>query len=214
MSDRTPTPTGPASSTRLVDPSRRADAATPRPPRLILVDEPPDPEPSAPGLSDGAHDRPDPDRCARPPKRRTEPVGRCRRRRTRPARRRGRPPARCGRSRGPSAPPPGTERAGAPGAWKQFVVGALVGALVGGATAGGVYRRDQRRQRDPHRRRAPSPSNAAREHLRDRRGAATSRASSRRSSPRSSRSAPAARSPATRARAAAPAPASSSPPTA
>ena len=30
-------------------------------------------------------------------------------------------------------------RAAPPGAWKQFVAGALIGALVGGATAGGVY---------------------------------------------------------------------------
>ena len=37
----------------------------------------------------------------------------------------------------PAGPPPVPARR--PGAWKQFVAGALIGALVGGATAGGVY---------------------------------------------------------------------------
>ncbi len=42
---------------------------------------------------------------------------------------------------GPAGPPPQPPSAGPrrPGAWKQFVAGALIGALFGGATAGGVY---------------------------------------------------------------------------
>ncbi len=46
---------------------------------------------------------------------------------------------------GPASPPPpppstpGRTTPSRPGAWKQFVAGALVGALVGGLTAGGIY---------------------------------------------------------------------------
>jgi putative serine protease PepD len=45
---------------------------------------------------------------------------------------------------GPASPPPPPPGSSAPapsrpGAWKQFVAGALVGALVGGLTAGGIY---------------------------------------------------------------------------
>jgi putative serine protease PepD len=39
----------------------------------------------------------------------------------------------------PPPPPPGSTAPSRPGAWKQFVAGALVGALVGGLTAGGIY---------------------------------------------------------------------------
>jgi putative serine protease PepD len=39
----------------------------------------------------------------------------------------------------PPPPPPAGTTPSRPGAWKQFVVGALVGALVGGLTAGGIY---------------------------------------------------------------------------
>ena len=61
----------------------------------------------------------------------------------RPVRRPG--PTDLGAGRPPPPPPPvaGTAPPAArrrrPGAWKQFVVGALVGALVGGGTASGVY---------------------------------------------------------------------------
>jgi S1-C subfamily serine protease len=61
----------------------------------------------------------------------------------------------------PPAPPASPRR---PGAWKQFVVGALIGALVGGATAGGIYlaTKDDSTTRTVIVRQAPSATSSSR----------------------------------------------------
>lgn len=87
------------------------------PPAAILVDEPPTTEVPTTEIPTGAE-------TVTPP---TDPMG---------------PPpwpaGATGAAVPPTAPPPGAQAPSRPGAWKQFIAGALVGALVGGGVAAGV----------------------------------------------------------------------------
>ncbi len=105
------------------DPQEPVSAPSiPDPPAAILVDEPPTTEVPTSEVPSGAEPVTAPvDPMGPPPWPAGAPL-----------------PGATGAALSPQSPPPGASAPSRPGAWKQFVAGALVGALVGGGVAAGV----------------------------------------------------------------------------